>query len=278
MAAKATKKTAPVSRKAPAKAAKKSASAPKSARPKKPVKATPAASKKKSPAKVAATKAPAKATAKIVEAKVPVKKSAAAPVAKTKAHPKEARPAVQARPARVVIPPKKLSELRQVLVDKHRDFVDAYTNTKGDSRMRQSDGTEDYIDYAVSSYDREFLLSLTELERGEIAQIEGALARMDRGEFGRCSQCGQAIPPKRLDVQPWARFCVACQELEEQGMLKRQGFDFDEETEGIRLGPEADDDLDFDEEEVEEVEEVEEEDEVEEPVTIDDDDDHDDDD
>ena len=42
-------------------------------------------------------------------------------------------------------------------------------------RERQADGTEDYIDYAVSSYDRDFTLSLTELERRQMLLVEDAL-------------------------------------------------------------------------------------------------------
>jgi RNA polymerase-binding transcription factor DksA len=49
--------------------------------------------------------------------------------------------------------------------------------------------------------------------------VDGALERLDRNEFGHCQQCQQPINPKRLEVAPWARYCVPCQELEEQGML-----------------------------------------------------------
>lgn len=138
-------------------------------------------------------------------------------VASAKRKPPE-RVQVAARPR--PLQGRKLEEFRDQLLEKHRDLLQSYTSTKGDSRSRQSDGTEDYIDYAVSSYDREFLLSLTELEQRELLLVEDALRRLERGDFGRCMQCGQQIPPKRLEVQPWARYCVACQELEDQGLLE----------------------------------------------------------
>lgn len=48
----------------------------------------------------------------------------------------------------------------------------------------------------------------------ELQQIEAALARMDADpeEFGYCADCEEEIPLARLDVMPWARYCVQCQE------------------------------------------------------------------
>ena len=93
----------------------------------------------------------------------------------------------------------------------------AYAISKGDSQAELDNGTEDYVDYAVNSYAREFLLSLTELDRKHLLLVEEALNRIDRGEYGYCQQCGEDVAPKRLEVQPWARHCVRCQELEEKG-------------------------------------------------------------
>lgn len=42
------------------------------------------------------------------------------------------------------------------------------------------------------------------------AQIRAALQRMEEGEFGYCTACGEAIGSKRLDVDPAAPLCLAC--------------------------------------------------------------------
>ena len=44
-----------------------------------------------------------------------------------------------------------------------------------------------------------------------LAGIEAALARIDRGAYGTCVQCGVAIPTERLEFRPFASGCVACQ-------------------------------------------------------------------
>ncbi len=47
--------------------------------------------------------------------------------------------------------------------------------------------------------------------------VDGALARLAAGTFGRCLRCAKAIPDARLEALPWAAFCIACQQLEQDG-------------------------------------------------------------
>lgn len=82
----------------------------------------------------------------------------------------------------------------------------------------------DLIDLAVKSYSRDFLLSLSERERKELFLIEDALARLDAGDYGICSHCGSKIPRSRLNAVPWARLCIVCQGLQEDGLLPTLTF------------------------------------------------------
>ena len=47
-------------------------------------------------------------------------------------------------------------------------------------------------------------------------EVEDALARLRDGSYGVCLRCEEAIKPRRLEVVPWARHCVHCQEMLEQ--------------------------------------------------------------
>ncbi len=42
------------------------------------------------------------------------------------------------------------------------------------------------------------------------ARIQAALARIDEGEFGYCTECGEEIPIKRLELDPTVPTCVSC--------------------------------------------------------------------
>jgi hypothetical protein len=41
-------------------------------------------------------------------------------------------------------------------------------------------------------------------------QVDGALARLDDGSYGRCESCGAIIAEERLAETPTARTCATC--------------------------------------------------------------------
>jgi RNA polymerase-binding protein DksA len=43
-----------------------------------------------------------------------------------------------------------------------------------------------------------------------LEEIDDALRKVDRGEYGSCEHCGKAIPFDRLEAVPYARDCVTC--------------------------------------------------------------------
>jgi DnaK suppressor protein len=67
-------------------------------------------------------------------------------------------------------------------------------------------------DEAQRSHDEFVTLHLSRLDYAQLLLVNEALDRLATGEYGTCQECEEAIPPKRLQAVPWARFCVACQE------------------------------------------------------------------
>ena len=43
-----------------------------------------------------------------------------------------------------------------------------------------------------------------------LGEIDAALARVEAGTYGTCTQCGGQIPEERLELRPFASRCVAC--------------------------------------------------------------------
>lgn len=41
-------------------------------------------------------------------------------------------------------------------------------------------------------------------------RIAGALQRLEEGEFGYCTECGEEIAPKRLALDPTVATCISC--------------------------------------------------------------------
>ncbi len=51
----------------------------------------------------------------------------------------------------------------------------------------------------------------------ELREVESALARISREDFGACADCGDAIEFPRLKANPGAVRCLACQSRHERG-------------------------------------------------------------
>jgi len=119
---------------------------------------------------------------------------------------------------------KLVKELETKLVQKRQELTKEYDRNKSFGQTKAEDGTEDYVDYAVHSYTKEFLLSLSDLDRKVLRLIEEALARIQDGTYGLCQECGKPVSEKRLEAVPWARHCLECQELEEQSLIPTYTF------------------------------------------------------
>lgn len=127
----------------------------------------------------------------------------------------------------------KIKYFRQILEKRRDELTRGYRRDVSKSLSDVDDGIEDYVDYAVSSYTKEFLLSLSDLERRQLHLVERALRRLEEGDFGVCQECGEEINEKRLEAVPWARHCIRCQELEEQGLLPYLQFRSVDDSRGV---------------------------------------------
>jgi DnaK suppressor protein len=69
----------------------------------------------------------------------------------------------------------------------------------------------DHVDAGAAEGGAIPLDSLNESERSRVGEIEEAIARLDRGDYGACVDCEEAIDPRRLAALPWAKRCFSCQ-------------------------------------------------------------------
>jgi DnaK suppressor protein len=106
----------------------------------------------------------------------------------------------------------KLIAERDVLIEK----------LKGNDLSVDDSETPDPVDLAVRNYSKNVMLAVSENESRQLALIDEALLRIDDEEYGPCQNCQNAINPKRLAAIPWARYCLNCQELLEQGLLDEE--------------------------------------------------------
>jgi DnaK suppressor protein len=80
----------------------------------------------------------------------------------------------------------------------------------------------DEADRSLVASMREFTITRVDLARQTLRLVEEAIERLKQEEFGHCLNCGEPIAHKRLVALPWARYCVRCQELKEQGLIEER--------------------------------------------------------
>jgi DnaK suppressor protein len=114
---------------------------------------------------------------------------------------------------------KETEKYRRALVEKKASLSQEMVKNKDAGQENSEEITQDIADKASSSYTKEFLFSLSDGERVLLQQIDQALARIEEGSYGLCTNCSNPIPEKRLEAVPWTPYCVDCMELSEKGLL-----------------------------------------------------------
>lgn len=66
-------------------------------------------------------------------------------------------------------------------------------------------------------------MEMTQADRAtyELSLVNGALERLDKGEFGVCMDCGETVERARLLANPIAKRCLACQSRHEEDFDER---------------------------------------------------------
>ncbi|MFE9382710.1 TraR/DksA family transcriptional regulator [Streptomyces sp. NPDC007025] len=61
-----------------------------------------------------------------------------------------------------------------------------------------------------TAFERAHVAALLARAREHLLEVDRALERLERGEYGRCTECGEPIPEERLSARPAATTCVRC--------------------------------------------------------------------
>ena len=111
----------------------------------------------------------------------------------------------------------KLAKVKTLLEAKRQELVVGVNRAREMGAVEAEAGAPDIADRATSAFQREFSISLSENESKMLRLIDEAMARLKNGCYGLCTHCEQPIEGPRLQAIPWARHCIACQELQDRG-------------------------------------------------------------
>jgi DnaK suppressor protein len=79
----------------------------------------------------------------------------------------------------------------------------------------------DPYDLAASEAQTSMEIAIRERDRLLLRSLREALARIERGGFGICESCGEAISIKRILANPTAAVCIECKADQERIGSKR---------------------------------------------------------
>ena len=111
--------------------------------------------------------------------------------------------------------------LKRQLLDRRHDARKGLATHAMDYEQRPARVAEE--DQASLSHDEYIVQAMNILDWRTLREVDMALERIDKGEYGICQECEEPISIKRLKAVPWARLCLECQERRSLDEAERWG-------------------------------------------------------
>lgn len=167
-----------------------------------------------------AIKKPVKKSASTARKRV-AKKTAKKSVKKRAVKSATSSPAKAAPPVRISAANQKRHELlKKILLKKRNEVVQGLEAQMGRRLTRETgqkiDSAMDSADMSSQDMDQGIDSSLLEMKYEQYKDIADAFRKLQNKTFGLCEECGEEIDIKRLQVNPLARYCIACKMKKEE--------------------------------------------------------------
>jgi RNA polymerase-binding protein DksA len=69
---------------------------------------------------------------------------------------------------------------------------------------------DSFADAGSVTAERTEVLGLVDSIKGQLDDVDAALARIEAGKYGICANCGKKIPLARLEARPESILCIEC--------------------------------------------------------------------
>lgn len=102
--------------------------------------------------------------------------------------------------------------IRQKLLAHKQELLARAAKVRADITRSSGPLEKDFAEQVVQMENDAVLAGIGEATAAELAQINRALAQLDQGTYGICSQCGQPIGAGRLQALPYSDRCIGCAE------------------------------------------------------------------
>jgi DnaK suppressor protein len=104
-----------------------------------------------------------------------------------------------------------LDRIRQALIQRESELRSIEQSSRNGSRPVELDqASVGRLSRMDAMQGQQMAMETARRRRQELAAIEGALRRIELGEYGDCVVCGEEIDIRRLRIAPTSTSCVAC--------------------------------------------------------------------
>ncbi len=111
----------------------------------------------------------------------------------------------------------KFKKQREQLESEHKrlaeEMVQSQASASTSEERREGSPFGKREEEATETLELEKRLALENRIRRELAGIEHALEKFEKGTYGLCDNCGKPIDPERLKALPQASLCMDCKAL-----------------------------------------------------------------
>jgi RNA polymerase-binding transcription factor DksA len=108
-----------------------------------------------------------------------------------------------------------MTDIPQAELDRRRSQLlkrlsELDSRLQGIEKELMSHQSKDWEEMATEREFDEVLTSMGDEGKQEIRMIQAAMQRLEVGEYGYCTKCGERIADARLDLLPATPFCSSC--------------------------------------------------------------------
>lgn len=106
---------------------------------------------------------------------------------------------------------RRIDALKRLLAKERADTLARVKELMREQARNGGQPPADEMDVARSLSEVETHAALFDRAQERLSAIDAAIARLGAGVYGTCTRCGDEIPLARLEVIPFAQYCVDCQ-------------------------------------------------------------------
>ena len=102
------------------------------------------------------------------------------------------------------------AKVRERLERSRTELEERLENINRELRQREEPLAADFAEQVVEQENIDVLYALEDEGKQELIQIDRALRRLEEGDYGLCTSCGNEIAAGRLEALPFTETCIEC--------------------------------------------------------------------